>query len=80
MPNKNTHKIQDDIAHLTTEIETKYPDIYKTLQETPLSLHGSTKEDDINIELEEYLETLKELIKKAESNHTSPNEFDCMLG
>jgi hypothetical protein len=80
MANKNIHKIQDDIIQLTIEIENKYPEIYKTLQETPLSIHDGNKEEDMIIDLEKYLGTLKVLMKNAELNDLKPNEFECMLG
>jgi hypothetical protein len=80
MANKNIHKMQDEIIQLTTEIENKYPEIYQTLQETPLSIHEGIKEEDMITDLEKYKGTLKVLIKNAKLNHFNRNEFECMLG
>ncbi len=52
-----------EIIQLTTEIETKYPELYKNMEETPIS---ECKENEKNIctdDLLKYLETLKSQIQ-----------------
>lgn len=56
---KQLNQLMQEITLLTTEIETKYPELYKYLDETPLLL-DETKEEAISVNnLEQYLETLK---------------------
>ena len=58
-----------DIIQLTTEIETKYPELYKYLNETPLSLCETASERVHTTELELYLETLKSLLQHHIETH-----------
>lgn len=58
-----------EIIQLTTEIETKYPELYKYLGETPLTL-GEAKEKSISThDLQEYLETLKAQLQHHVETH-----------
>jgi hypothetical protein len=60
---KNENKLLREITKLTTKIETKYPELYRNLDENPITLPES-KDPNINKQaLEDYLESLKLLIK-----------------
>jgi hypothetical protein len=66
---KNIHALMQELVALTTQIETNYPEVYKTLNETPLFLGDSRSEGVTTKELESYLNTLKEELKKYIVNH-----------
>jgi hypothetical protein len=56
---KSLSNLMQEIIQLTSEIETRYPELYNYLDETPLSF-CETKEKTISTDdLKEYLETLK---------------------
>jgi len=57
-----------EISKLTRDIETNYPELYKYLDENPVTIPnmGSPKVD--AKELENYLKTLQDLLEKHKSN------------
>tara|TARA_R110002167_G_scaffold85250_3_gene231343 strand:+ start:1089 stop:1304 length:216 start_codon:yes stop_codon:yes gene_type:complete len=65
----NLRKVLGEISELTTDIETNYPELYRSLDENPLTIpaknHPQVNKDD----LKEYLESLKELIKHHLETH-----------
>ena len=66
---KNLQDIQAQITKLTTNIETNYPELYTTLDENPITI-PSTAHPDINVNImEDYLESLKELLKHHLETH-----------
>ena len=68
---KTLQDIQTQIIKLTTNIETNYPELYTMLDENPITI-PSTNHPDINISLmEEYLESLKQLLKHHLETHKS---------
>lgn len=59
---KDLHKLLKEITQLTTMIETNYPELYRSLDENPMTI--PTNEHihiDKNI-MQEYLESLKQLL------------------
>ena len=60
-----------EVIQLTTEIETNYPELYKYLNETPLSV-GEAQNKTINThDLKDYLATLREqLLHYLETHRT----------
>ncbi len=58
-----------EIVSLTTQIETNYPELYQTLDETPIYLGDSEKKEITTKELETYLNTLKTELKNYILNH-----------
>ncbi len=66
---KNIHTLMQDLVLLTTQIETNYPELYNTLNETPLFLGESSAQGITTKELESYLNTLKEKLKHYIENH-----------
>ncbi|MDX2174415.1 MAG: hypothetical protein SFY56_15035 [Bacteroidota bacterium] len=63
------HNLMQEIITITTEIETKYPELYKYLSETPLTL-GEANEKTINTnDVKQYLETLKSQLQHHIETH-----------
>jgi len=58
-----------ELVQLTTQIEMNYPELYTTLNETPLFLGESSSQGVTTKELESYLNTLKEKLKHYIENH-----------
>ena len=58
-----------EILELTTLIETQYPELYKTLDETPMTLGSATENDVSHKDLHRYLETLRNVLKKYIEEH-----------
>lgn len=66
---KGLHNILKEITQLTTNIETNYPELYRTLDENPMTLPVS-KHPHIDKEvMQEYLESLKQLLKHHLETH-----------
>ena len=66
---KSLNALMQEIIRLTLKIETDYPELYRFLNETPLSL-SETKKDKINTnDLEQYLESLKTQLQHHIETH-----------
>ncbi len=66
---KNLNALMQNIIELTTVIETKYPELYKYLDETPLII-GKHPEKEINTtDLKDYLSTLKNQLEEYIKTH-----------
>lgn len=68
---KNSQQILTEISTVTREIEDKYPELQKYLSETRSTLpEGSNDSASLNnSDLENYLNQLKEMVKKYEKQH-----------
>ena len=66
---KNIHQLMEEIIQLTSEMESKYPELYKHLNETPLFLGKSPEKEISTKDLENYLNTLKEQLKDYIQTH-----------
>jgi hypothetical protein len=67
---KTISTLMQEIIRLTTEIETKYPELYRNLEETPLEL-GEEKSGKVSThDLREYLETLKSQLQHHIETHS----------
>ncbi len=66
---KNLQKILQEISQLTTEIETNYPELYRDLDENPMTLPVSKHPHMDKVVMQEYLESLKELLKHHIETH-----------
>ena len=66
---KNINHAMQEIVLLTTEIETNYPELYKYLDETPIFLGAAPEKGVSTKDLEGYLNTLKEELKRYIVNH-----------
>ncbi|TXD52014.1 MULTISPECIES: hypothetical protein [unclassified Polaribacter] len=60
---KDLQSIRIEITELTTTIETNYPELYKNLDENPITLPERNHADTDKQVLQDYLESLKQLIK-----------------
>ncbi|ADV50271.1 hypothetical protein I2486_14815 [Cellulophaga sp. E16_2] len=60
---KNLHTILNEITQLTTNIETNYPELYRSLDENPMTLPDNAHPHMDKIVMKEYLESLKELLE-----------------
>ncbi|MBD0850173.1 hypothetical protein [Maribacter arenosus] len=52
------------ITRLTSEIETDYPELYRFLEEDPITLPGKAHPKVQKKELQDYLESLEQLLGK----------------
>lgn len=59
---KNLQKILTEITQLTSKIETNYPELYRSLDENPLTLPVSESPHMDKEVMTEYLEGLKQLL------------------
>lgn len=60
---KKLHKILSEITQLTTDIETNYPEIYRSLDENPVTLPINKHPRIDEVVMQEYLDSLKELLE-----------------
>lgn len=66
---KSINQLMQEIIQITTEIETKYPELYAYLSETPLEI-CETKEKTISTsDLKDYLATLKSQLQHHIETH-----------
>lgn len=66
---KGLHNILKEITQLTTNIETNYPELYRTLDENPMTLPVSKHPHMDKEVMQEYLESLKQLLKHHLETH-----------
>jgi len=59
---KDLHNILIEITQLTTSIETEYPELYRSLDENPLTLPVSKHPHVDKKVMTEYLESLKQVL------------------
>ena len=60
---KNLHKLLSEITKLTKKIETDYPELYKYLDENPMTVPTQSDPSIDNKILQKYLESLRQLLK-----------------
>jgi hypothetical protein len=53
-------QLMQEIIKITAQIETRYPELYKFLDETPFSLKNTVGQEFSERDLESYLDTLKD--------------------
>lgn len=66
---KDLHNILKEITQLTANIETNYPEVYRSLDENPLTLPLSKHPYIDKKVMEEYLKSLKQLLKHHLETH-----------
>jgi hypothetical protein len=66
---KNLHHLLLEITTLTTKIETNYPELYRSLDENPMTLANSSHPHVDQEAMEEYLESLKQLLRHHVETH-----------
>ena len=60
---KDLHHILNEITELTTSIESNYPELYRSLEENPMTLPVSSHPHINKKVMQEYLESLMDLLK-----------------
>jgi hypothetical protein len=66
---KQLNQLMQEIVQLTAEIETKYPELYKYLDETPISICDTKEKTICTDDLKKYLETLKSQLEHHIETH-----------
>ncbi|MDF4222646.1 hypothetical protein PXC01_13675 [Maribacter sp. M208] len=66
---KQLHKILNEITTLTTDIETNYPELYRSLDENPMTLPVSQHPHMDKEVMQEYLESLKQMLHHYLDEH-----------
>lgn len=70
---KDLNKIVTEIEKLTTTIETKYPELYRSLDENPITI-PTKKHPQVDREsMREYLESLRQMLKHYKETHKKNN-------
>ncbi|MEZ2414818.1 hypothetical protein ACA086_07620 [Muriicola sp. E247] len=67
---KSLQKILTEITQLTANIETNYPELYDYLEENPMTLPVKEEPHMEKKVMEDYLESLKLLLKHHLETHT----------
>jgi hypothetical protein len=70
---KNLNQILTEITEITTNIETNYPELYRSLDENPLTIPDTNSPHIDSKIMEEYLESLKQLLSHYLETHTKKN-------
>jgi hypothetical protein len=65
-----------EISKLTYQIETYYPELYRFLDENPMTLPITPYPKVDKIALQEYLESLRQLLKHHLDTHKKVNHFE----
>jgi len=68
---KELHTILQEITELTTNIETNYPGLYRSLEENPITIPASSQPHVDKVVMQEYLESLKQLLMHHLETHKS---------
>ena len=66
---KNLNALMQNIIELTTVIEAKYPELYKYLDETPLTIGKHPEKEIDTTDLKSYLSTLKNQLEDYIKTH-----------
>ena len=66
---KDLHNILREITQLTTTIETNYPELYRILDENPMTLPVLNDPHMDKKVMKNYLESLKELLEHHLETH-----------
>lgn len=68
---KNSQNVIREISKLTTIIETKYPELYRFIDEEPMTIATKKHPHIDKTIMEDYLESLKQLLKHHLETHKS---------
>ena len=71
---KDLHHILNEITQLTLNIETNYPELYRSLDENPMTLPVSKHPHIDKIVMQEYLESLKLLLEHHLETHKNKKQ------
>lgn len=65
----NLKSVVTEITQLTTNMETNYPELYRTLDENPLTIPATNHPHIDKQVMNDYLDSLKELLKHHLETH-----------
>ncbi|MFD1016161.1 hypothetical protein [Winogradskyella rapida] len=68
---KTLQDIQTQIVQLTTNIEVNYPELYRSLEESPSTLVSNPHPSITRAIMQDYLNGLKQVLKQYLKNHNS---------
>ncbi|WP_299107636.1 hypothetical protein [uncultured Winogradskyella sp.] len=60
---KDLHNMLKEITELTTDIETNYPELYRSLEEIPMTIPTNENPNVDKVVMQDYLESLKQLLE-----------------
>ena len=66
---KDLHNILREIIQLTVNIETNYPELYRFLDENPMTIPATKHPHVDKVVMQEYLESLKQLLQHHLETH-----------
>ncbi len=66
---KDLHNILREIIQLTVNIETNYPELYRFLDENPMTIPTTNHPHVDKAVMQEYLESLKQLLQHHLETH-----------
>lgn len=66
---KKLQGLLTEISELTRQIETDYPEVYQFLDENPLTLPVAAHPKVDKVALEDYLQSLKQLLSHYRETH-----------
>lgn len=66
---KTMQDIENQIIRLTTSIGVNYPELYATLDENPLTIPSKANPAMDIITMEDYLESLRQILKQYVKTH-----------
>jgi hypothetical protein len=66
---KKLSELMQEVIKLTTEIETTYPELYKYLEETPITICETEEKTICTEDMKEYLRTLKSQLQHHVETH-----------
>ncbi|WP_274474985.1 hypothetical protein [Mangrovimonas aestuarii] len=66
-----TQELLSKISALTLDIETNYPDLYKYLDENPVTIPSKLNPAVDEGSLERYLQSLEDLLMKYKKDHNA---------
>ena len=67
----NLKNILTEITQLTNNIETNYPELYRFIDENPMTIPSSNHPQITKEIMEDYLGSLKQILKKHLETHKS---------
>jgi hypothetical protein len=70
---KNLQTILTQITQLTTDIETNYPELYRSLDENPMTIPSMDHPHIDSKVMQDYLESLKQLLLHHIETHKANN-------
>ena len=66
---KEIHSLLREISEITNTIETNYPELYRSLDENPMTIATSSHPRVDKMAMQEYLESLKALLQHHLETH-----------